>query len=134
MIVRILAGIFLILHGAVHMLYFGQSARIFELSPGMNWPDGAWTLSRLVGTDVTRQLADILLLLAALIFVVSGAATFMKAEWWRTVVVAAAIFSTAVYILLWDGRFENLANNGWVGILINLGILAIVYLFNWQPA
>lgn len=134
MIVRILAGIFLILHGAVHVLYFGQSARIFELSPGMNWPDDAWALSRLVGTDVTRQLANILLLLAALIFVVSGAATFIKAEWWRIAVVSAAVFSTAVYILLWDGRFENLANNGWIGIMLNLGILAIVYLLNWQPA
>lgn len=134
MIVRILAGIFLILHGAVHVLYFAQSARIFELQPGMTWPDGAWAFTRMVGSDATRQLANILLLLAALIFVVAGAATLMKAEWWRTAVIAAAIFSSAVYILLWNGRFENLANNGWVGILLNLGILAVVYLFIWQPA
>lgn len=133
MIVRILAGIFLILHGAVHVLYFAQSARLFELQPGMTWPDSAWAFTRMLGSDVTRQLANILLLLAALTFVVSGASTLMKADWWRIAVVAAAVFSTAVYILLWDGRFENLANNGWVGILINLGILAFVYLFKWQP-
>lgn len=134
MIVRIISGIFLILHGGVHLLYFGQSARFFELQPGMVWPDGAWALTRLVGSDMTRQLANILLVLAALIFAASGAATMMKAESWRTAVVAAAIFSSAVYFLLWNGRFENLADNGWVGILINLFILAIVFLFKWQPA
>ena len=31
----ILFGIFLILHGLVHLLYAGQSSRLFELQPGM---------------------------------------------------------------------------------------------------
>ena len=39
---RIIFGIFIILHGLVHLLYFGQSTRYFELQPGMVWPDGAW--------------------------------------------------------------------------------------------
>jgi len=31
-------GIFFILHGLVHLLYAGQSLRLFELRPGMTWP------------------------------------------------------------------------------------------------
>jgi hypothetical protein len=46
---RFRLGIFLVLHGLVHLLYFGQSARYFELKPGMTWPDGAWAFSRLLG-------------------------------------------------------------------------------------
>jgi len=34
----IILGIFCILHGLVHLLYAGQSRRLFELRPGMVWP------------------------------------------------------------------------------------------------
>ncbi len=47
--VRILFGIFIVLHGLVHLLYFGQSARYFELQPGMVWPNGSWVVSKLLG-------------------------------------------------------------------------------------
>ena len=42
--VRILVSLLVILHGLVHLLYFGQSARLFELQPGMGWPDGSWAV------------------------------------------------------------------------------------------
>jgi hypothetical protein len=32
---RIIFGVFIVLHGLVHLLYFGQSARYFELQPEM---------------------------------------------------------------------------------------------------
>jgi hypothetical protein len=40
--IRLIIGIFLLLHGLVHLLYFGQSARYFDLRPEMIWPDGSW--------------------------------------------------------------------------------------------
>jgi hypothetical protein len=39
--ITIIADIFLILHGLVHLLYAGQGWRFFEIRPGMVWPDGA---------------------------------------------------------------------------------------------
>jgi hypothetical protein len=129
--IRILFGIFAVLHGIVHLLYFGQSARFFELQPGLVWPDGAWTFSKFLGNEPIRMLANILLVLAALLFVTSGVAIFARLDWWRLVTIAAAAFSTAVYLLLWNGKFAQLADNGWVGILINLVILAAILLFKW---
>ena len=129
--IRILVGIFFALHGLVHLLYFGQSARFFELQPGMDWPDGAWALSSYLGTETVRMLANILLVIAVIIFVVGGAGVLFKQAWWRLAVIAAAFFSTAVYFLLWDGKFERLADNGWVGILINLVILVAILLFKF---
>jgi hypothetical protein len=59
-------GGFLALHGLVHWLYFGQSRRFFELQPGMLWPDGAWSISRLLGNEATRWLAGAACVLAGL--------------------------------------------------------------------
>lgn len=129
--IRILFGIFVVLHGFVHLLYFGQSARFFEMQPGMVWPDGAWAFSRILGNANTRMLANVVLVLAAVGFVVGGVAVFARQDWWRMVVLSAAIFSTTIYFLLWNGRFENLPNNGWVGILINLILLAAMFIFKW---
>jgi len=57
--IRILFGVFLVLHGLVHLLYYGQSARHFELQPGMVWPDGSWAFSRLLGDELVRSLAGV---------------------------------------------------------------------------
>jgi hypothetical protein len=118
-------GIFIVLHGLVHLLYFGQSARRFELKPGMVWPDGSWAFSRLLGDEATRNLASILLILTAIGFVVGGLGILTGQAWWRPVVVGAAAFSSVVYLLFWNGRLQNLDGQGGVAILINLAILIV---------
>src|SRR5512141_2308180 len=65
-------GVFIVLHGLVHLLYSGQSARYFELNPGMLWPDGSWVFSRLLGNEAARNLASISLILAAMAIIVGG--------------------------------------------------------------
>ena len=126
--IRTLIGIFLVLHGMVHVLYFGQSARSFELQPGMDWPDDSWAFSNLLKIDTSRKLAGIELILAALLFVAGGMGFLFKQEWWHSFVIAGSVFSTLIFFLFWNGRLENLHNNGWVGILINLVLLAALYL------
>lgn len=130
---RILFGVFLVLHGLVHLLYFGQSARYFELQPGMNWPDGSWALSKFFGPVATRNAASGLLVLAAVVFIAGGVELILLQSWWRTVVVSAAIFSSLIYLLFWDGGMQSLDNKGGIGILINLVILAVLLLFRWVP-
>lgn len=120
---RIVFGIFLVLHGLVHLLYAGQSRRIFELQPGMVWPDGAWAFSRLAGMEGARFTATVLLVLGTIVFVVSGAGLLSRQPWWRPLVLGAAVFSSLIYVLLWDGAFQDLADKGAIGILINAGIL-----------
>lgn len=128
---RIIVGVFLAMHGLVHMLYFGQSARYFELQPGMIWPDGAWIFSRFFGNETTRTLASVALVLATLGFVTAAAGAFFRQSWWLPVTVAAAVSSTIVYIVFWDGILQQLPDKGAVGILINAAILACVLVFHW---
>ena len=129
--VRIVSGIFIVLHGLVHLLYVGQSAGYFELQPGMVWPDGSWAFSKSLGDAASRKLASVLLVLAALGFVVSGAGLFTDQAWWRPAIVSVAAFSSVIYLLLWNGAFQNLDNQGWIGILINIAILVAVLVFQW---
>jgi hypothetical protein len=129
MAVRIVLGLFLVLHGLVHLLYLGQSARRFELQPGMTWPDGSWAFSRLLGNNRTRTLAGICCIVAAAGFVLGGIAIFAGQAWWETPVVASAAFSAVLYILFWNGRFQHLANQGALALLINAAILIAVLVF-----
>ena len=129
--ISILFAVFLILHGLVHILYFGQSARYFELQPGMVWPDGSLVFSRLLGDSAARNLASTLLILVAIGFVIGGVGIFAKQTWWRPMIVAVSLFSSVIYLLFWDGGFQHLDNKGGVGILINLAILAALLIFRW---
>ena len=129
--IKFVAGVFLVLHGLVHLLYLGQSARLFELRPGMIWPDGSWAFAKLLGDNGTRTLASIFCILAAAGFLIGGAGVLFGQPWWRTVVVVSAAFSGILYILFWNGRLQHLDNQGGVGLLIDVAILVAILVFRW---
>lgn len=129
--IKVIAGVILVLHGLVHLLYFGQSARLLELQPGLTWPDGSWAFTKLLGNNGTRTLASIFCIIAAAGFVIGGVGIFFSQPWWRTAVVASATFSTLLYILFWNGRWQHLDSQGGVGLLIDVAILVTVLLFHW---
>lgn len=129
--IKIAAGIFLVLHGLVHMLYFGHSQRYFELQTGLTWPDGAWAFSRLLDDSAIRALASAALVIAAIGFVVAGVGVFVEQGWWRPITVGATVFSSIMYALFWNGKWQHLDDQGWVGILINGAILVAVLVAKW---
>lgn len=131
MIIRFIFGAFIVLHSLVHLLYFGQSARFFELQPGMVWPNGSWALSKLVGDDATRLATGVACILAAAGFVIGGVGIFLGQPWWRTATVVSAAFSGVLYILFWNGRLQHLDNQGGIGILIDVAILVAVLALRW---
>jgi hypothetical protein len=130
-VLQFVFGVFLVLHGLVHLLYMGHSGRQFELKPGMVWPDGSWAFSKLLGEKHTRTLASVVLLVAAIGFVASGAGVLISQVWWRPLVVAATTFSSAAFILFWNGKLRQLADQGAVAILIDLAILLAVLILRW---
>ena len=97
----------------------------------MVWPDGSWIFSRLVGDETTRLPASVFLVVATLGFVAGGTGVLLGQAWWRLVVISAAIFSSVIYLLFWDGGWQNLHDKGAIGILINLAILGVVLIFQW---
>ena len=127
MIIRIAFGIFLVLHGVVHLLYAGHSRGMYELQSELRWPAGSWVFSRLADGQAARAVATGALLLAAAGFVVGGIGLLFGQAWWRIVTAGTAIFSVAIYLLFWDGSAARLADQGAVGVAIDLAILAGVY-------
>jgi hypothetical protein len=128
---RFVVGAFIVLHGLVHLLYFGQSWRLFELQPEMVWPEGSWAFSKLLGDEATRLLASISCILAAIGFVAGGTAILVRQAWWRPVVVGAAAFSAVIVVLFWDGKMQKLDDQGGIGLLINIAILVAVLILRW---
>lgn len=124
-------GIFLVLHGLVHLLYLGQSLRYFELQPGMVWPDGSWVFARVLDVAGNRVLATLFLVWAAIGFVAAGVGIFAGLTWFRPVLAGTAAFSAILFILFWDGGWQNLDDKGGVGLLINVAILTAVFIFHW---
>jgi hypothetical protein len=128
---RSVIGVFIVLHGLVHLLYFGQSAKFFELQPGMVWPEGSWLFSKLMGGDATRLMAGVCCILAAIGFVAGGAAILLGQSWWRPVVAGTSAFSTVLCVLFWDGKMQRLDNQGAIAVLINAAILVAVLILRW---
>ncbi len=124
-------GIFLALHGVVHLLYFGHSARYFELKPGLTWPDGTWAFSSWLGESGVRFLVSVLLVLAGLGFIVSGIGVLINQAWSQPVTIAFAILSSLIFIIFWNGKMQNLDAQGLIGVLINLWLLVMVVLVHW---
>jgi len=97
----------------------------------MNWPGGSWAFSRVLGEGAVRSLAGILCVLIAVALVTGGIGLFAKWELWRSIVIGGAVFSTVAYLLLWNGKIQALDNQGFIGILINLAILAVLLILKW---
>ena len=127
----IVMGIFLILHGLVHLLYAGQSWRMFELRPQMTWPDGSWLISKIFSQEIVRMLAGVSLVISTLGFLACGVGLFLRQAWWQPSTLAAAVFSMLVFVIFWDGKSKELADQGGVGVLIDLAILAAILIFHW---
>jgi hypothetical protein len=120
----ILSGIFLILHGIVFYLYAGQSARLFELKPGMIWPDSSWLFSKSINDKTTRKIGLIFCLLSGTGFIAGGIALFLNVNWWQQIVIISVAFSSIILILLWNGSLQKLADQGLIGVILNLVILS----------
>jgi hypothetical protein len=128
---KFIVAIFLVLHGLVHLLYSAHSWRLFELKPGMVWPEDAWVFSSLLGDAITRSIASILMILVALGFVSGGVAILFRQHWWQVVIVSSTALSAASYIVLWNGKVSNLDGQGAIGLLISLAVFLLVRVAHW---
>ena len=131
MVTKILVSVFLALHGLVHLLYFAQSARIFELKPGMAWPAGSWAFSNVLGDNATRTLASTFRVLVAAGFLMGAVGLLSSQSWWQRPVVASAGVSAVLFILCWNGQLQNIDGQGAVGLFLDALLLISILIFRW---
>lgn len=128
---NIVFGVFLIAHGLVYGMYAAHAARLFELKPGMSWPDASWALSGMIGDSAVRWLVAVVFVLVALAFAVSGAALVFRQPWWATVASAAAVISTLMILLAWNGRLQGLSEQGLYAVVINIVVVVSALVLHW---
>ena len=122
-ILRIIVGIFLILHGLVYPLLAvipnprDDSTKMGEF----------WTQSLLFGSGPrVKTLIYGFSIVAAVILIVSGVSFMAKADWWRAAWIAGAGFGLLTLIVFWQ-------KDWWIGVLINLALLAVVLFTRFGP-
>lgn len=131
---RTLFGLFVVLHGLVHLWPVVLSQRLVEYKPEMGWTGESWVLTGIVGDGVTRMVASGLYTLAMVLFVASGVGLVARGDWWRSLLVASAGCSAIVILVFWDGSSGQLVEKGLVGFLIDLVIILLVLVVNWPRA
>lgn len=129
---RFLAGLFIILHGLVHLWYFTLSRGLVEFKPDMGWFGESWLLRGVLGDSTTRTLAAALYLVATIALVVSGLAIFLRAEWWQPLLLGSAVISVATILLFWDGEMQYIVQKGLLGLLIGVAILVVLLTNKWS--
>jgi hypothetical protein len=130
---KFLIGIFIVLHGLVHLWYVTLSQRLVEFQPEMGWTGRSWVLTNPLGDGTTRSLASALFVLVTITYVVGGAGVLIQQDWWRPVVIGSALLSSAFILLFWDGQLQMLVEKGVLGLAINV-VLLVALLVLEQPA
>lgn len=120
---KIIGGIFIILHGLVHVWYITLSQGWVEFQADMGWTGRSWLLSGLLGAGAAKAFATGLYALAGLGLVTGGIGVLVEAVWMRPILLAFAGLSALVILIFWDGSSEMLVQKGLLGFLISLGIL-----------
>jgi hypothetical protein len=129
---RFLTGLFIILHGLVHLWYFTLSRGLVEFKPDMGWTGKSWLLTGVLGDSTTRTLAAALYLVATIALVVSGLAIFLRAAWWQPLLMGSAAISVATILLFWDGEMQFMVQKGLLGLLIGAAILVVLLTNEWS--
>lgn len=126
----LLAGIFIALHGLVHLWFVTLSQGWVEFQPEMGWSGSSWVLTGILGEGPTRMLAGLLYSLAAVGLVASGIGIAIRGSWAESLLLASAGLSTAVIVTFWDGEAGMFVEKGMLGVVTNLGVFAYVMLAN----
>jgi len=124
-------GIFMFLHGLVHIWYIVLSQEWVKIEAEMGWTGRSWLLSGLIGKEITNRLAAIFYGLAALTFVIASFGLLAKTDWTRPWLLAASILSALTILAFWDGNFSMLVQKGALGFIISVGFLVSITAFKW---
>ena len=114
-VIRVLAGLLLIAHGLVHLLYLTPEAedKKYPFTLRKSW---------LVPETARRPVAIILITATIVLFALLGLAIWgvpVLSGAWPALALAAALTSLALLVAFWDVRLVT-------GVIIDLGLIAIV--------
>lgn len=120
-------GVVLALHGLVHLWYVVLSRGWVEDEEAMGWNGESWLLTGILPEAYVLDVASLLYVVVAAGFIGGGIGVALFRGWATPVLVGSAVLSTAVIVVLWDGRFEQLTEKGGVGVLVNVVVIGWLF-------
>jgi hypothetical protein len=124
---NIILGIFLGLHGLIHLGYVTPAPADPKYPFRLNQ---SWLISRVGLSEQSVRLLGILLSIITVIgFTLSGLASLgilVPQAWWGSLTVLGAAASLLLLVLFWHRWLV-------IGVLIDVALLAGVLFLNWQP-
>lgn len=127
----IILGVFLILHGAVHLWYVAMARGLISADADTIWNGRSWLLTRRVGDQTTMTFATIVFSAITLVFAVAGIALVAQQEWFSTWAITGSILSIAAIVCFWDGKPDHPVEKGLLGIILDVAILVALLYFEW---
>jgi len=128
---HIILGVFLILHGAVHLWYVAMARKLVPADADTIWSGRSWLLTRTLGDEMTMTLATIVYSVTTLVFLVAGIGLVAQQAWFATWAVTGAMLSLAGTIGFWDGKPDHPIEKGLLGIVIDVAIVVALLYFQW---
>lgn len=122
--IRFLIGFVITLHALVHFWFIALALRLVEFEPKFGWTTKSWLFTNLLGDDLTRKVASVLLSIVMVALFVGGIAFMAQQGWSRPLLIAAAGFSIAILVLFWDGSFDLIVSKGLIAFLLDAAIIA----------
>jgi hypothetical protein len=117
--VRAVAGVFLIAHGLVHLLYLlprPENDPTYPFVPETRWFSGAVGLE----AGAAKTTAAALSIGVALVFLISGIAVFANADIWAAAAAVGSLLSLTLLVLFYHPWLS-------IGVVIDIAILADVW-------
>jgi hypothetical protein len=128
MVQNIVVGVFLALHGLVHVWYVVLSQGWVEVEDAMGWNGHSWLLSGSLSEGTILSIASVVYVLVTIGFVAGGVGYALQEDWRSPVLIGSAVLSTLMLVTMWDGAFDLLVEKGIVGVLINVAlVIALLY-------
>jgi hypothetical protein len=124
---RIISGIFIILHGLVHIWYVVLSFNLVTFQPDMGWTGNSWLFASPKSHQVMRMIAGVLFIISTMLFVISGITILANFSGANTMLSIAAILSMITLVVFWDGKTDMIVQKGIIGVIINLVIIVTVF-------
>jgi hypothetical protein len=123
---RVVIGIFLILHGLVHLIGFVVP---WQLVTTVEFPYSTMILADKVDVGATGiRLIGLLWLLAAIGYVIAGIGLFTSVPWWMGLTLWVTVFSLVLCITGWPGSQFGV----YIDVIL-LGYLLFGGRFGWLP-
>ena len=129
---KTIGAIFLMLHGITHTILAvvpspkDPNPRFAMFYPGL----GSRLLNELkFGPSAIKTTAIIFSVIAMVGFITAGLALFdtiVPNIWWRVLAIASAVVSLLLLLMFWDMILI-------VGLVIDIGILVILFFTSWAP-